>query len=76
MKNKTYDILKSIALRYLPAIEFFILTVFKIWNLPYGVEIGATIAALATALGMILGFSSKKYYNSLDTNEIIVDEEE
>lgn len=76
MKNKTYDILKSIALRYLPAIQFFILTVFKIWKLPYGVEIGATIAALATALGMLLGFSSNRYYNSLDTNEIIVDEEE
>ena len=75
MKNKTYDILKLIALKVLPALEFLILTIFEVWKLPYGTEIGATIAAIDTALGMILGISSKKYYNSIDTAEM-VDEED
>ena len=66
MKNKTYDILKVIALKVLPALEFLVITIFKIWNLPYGAEIGATIAALDTALGIILGIASKQYYNDLD----------
>ena len=59
--NKTYDILKTIALKVLPATEFLVITIFKIWGIPYGAEIGATIAAIDTALGIILGISSAKY---------------
>ena len=65
MKNKTYDILKTIALKVLPALEFLVIAIFKIWGLPYGAEIGATLAAVDTALGIILGISSRKY------NEIV-----
>ena len=61
MKNKTYDILKIIALKVLPALEFSIIAIFKIWGIPYGAEIGGTIAALDTALGFCLGVSAKKY---------------
>lgn len=63
--GKVYDVLKEIALKGLPALELLVLSIFKIWNLPYGSEIAATIAAVDTALGIILGISSKKY------NEII-----
>lgn len=59
--GKVYDILKEIALKFLPALELLVLSIFKIWNLPYGTEIASTIAAIDTALGIILGISSKKY---------------
>lgn len=65
LKDKTYDVLKTIALKVLPAIEFLVITIFKIWGLPYGAEIGATIAAIDTALGIFLGISTRKY------NEIV-----
>lgn len=61
MSNKTYDTLKKIAMYVLPAIATLIITVFKIWNIPYGEEIGATITAIDTALGVILGISSANY---------------
>ena len=59
--SKVYDILKEIALKLLPALELLVLSIFKIWNLPYGSEIASTIAAIDTALGIVLGISSKKY---------------
>lgn len=61
MSNKTYDTLKKIAMYVLPAIATFVITVFKIWNIPYGEELGATITAIDTALGVILGISSANY---------------
>ena len=61
MKNKTYDILKKIALVVLPAIATLVITIFEIWNIPYGEQIGATITAIDTALGIILGISTYKY---------------
>lgn len=59
--NKTYDILKYVALIALPAIQVFWLTVGKIWNINYTVEIGATIGAVALLLGTLLGVSTKNY---------------
>ncbi len=64
MRNKTYDILKKIALVILPAIATLIITIFEIWGIPYGEKIGATITAIDTALGIILGVSSYKYYRN------------
>lgn len=59
--NKTYDILKYVALIALPAIQVFWLTIGKIWNISYTVEIGATIGAVALLLGTLLGVSTKNY---------------
>lgn len=64
MKNKTYDFLKKIALVVLPALATFIITIFEIWKIPYGEQIGATITAFDTALGIILGISSYNYNRS------------
>ena len=62
MKNETYDVLKKIALIFLPALATLWLTVGKIWALPYTTEIGATITAVAVFLGACLEVSSKNYY--------------
>lgn len=59
--NRTYDIMKWIALVALPAIQVFWLTIGKIWNIGYTIEIGATIGAVALLLGTLLGVSTANY---------------
>lgn len=61
MKNKTYDTLKYLALIVLPALATLIITVFKIWGIPYGAEIAGTITAIDAFLGAILQISSGAY---------------
>lgn len=64
--NKTYDTLKYIALIALPAIQVFWLTIGKIWDLNYTIEIGATIGACALLLGTLLGVSNSNYNKMID----------
>ena len=61
MSNKTYDILKWIALYFLPALATLYFALAGIWNLPYGEQVMGTISALDTFLGVLLGISSAKY---------------
>lgn len=61
MSNRLYDCLKWIAILFLPALATLVAVVFKIWGLPYGPEIAATITAVATFLGAILGVSHIQY---------------
>lgn len=61
MSNKTYDILKYIALFVLPALATLIITIFSIWDIPYGEAISGTITAINTFLGAILKISTDKY---------------
>lgn len=61
MSNKVYDILKTIALIWLPAIGTLYSALAAIWGLPYGEEIVATIVAVDTFLGAILQISSASY---------------
>lgn len=68
MKNKTYDVLKKIALVVLPALATLVITIFEIWNIPYGEQIGATITAIDTTLGIILGVSTYNYNKNKESN--------
>lgn len=61
ISNKTYDILKWIAMLFLPALAILVRSVFQIWSLPYGEEISATIVAINAFLGAILGISNTIY---------------
>lgn len=61
MSNKTYDILKNIALYVLPALATLILTLGGIWGIPYAEAIAGTITAIDTFLGTVLKISSNKY---------------
>ena len=61
MSNKTYDTLAYIGRLFLPALATLWLTLAKIWSLPYGAEIGATISAIALFLNAILKVSSINY---------------
>ena len=69
MKNKTYDILKYIAMIALPALGTFYFAIAQIWGLPFGEEIVGTIAAVDTFLGALLKISSDKYYTRVDNGE-------
>ena len=59
--NEVYDILKYVSMVVLPGIATLYLTLSNIWGLPYGTEIAATITAIDTLLGALLGISSQKY---------------
>lgn len=61
LNNKTYDILKWIALYLLPAIGTLYFALAGIWSFPYGEEVVGTITALDTFLGVILGISTANY---------------
>lgn len=61
MNNRVYDTLKWIALVALPAITTLWLTLANIWGFPYAEAIGATLAAVTTFLGALLGISSVQY---------------
>ena len=65
MSNKVYDVLKWITLVALPALTALWLTLANIWGFPYAEAIGATIAAITTFLGALLGVSSLQYKRSL-----------
>lgn len=62
LKNETYDLLKKVALYVLPAVATLWLTLAKIWGFAYASEIGATITAVDTFLGAVLGISTSNYY--------------
>ena len=64
--NKTYDTLKYIALFVLPALATLIITIFGIWDIPYGEAISGTITAINTFLGAILKISTDKYNTNSD----------
>lgn len=61
MKDKTYDIMKWIAMILLPSIGTLYFALSSIWGLPYGEQIVGTITAVDTFLGACLGLSSKQY---------------
>ena len=69
MSNKTFDYLKWFALVFMPALEILILTVGKIWDTAYYVEIAQTVAACGVFLAALLGYSNQKYYKSLGEHE-------
>lgn len=61
LSNRLFDVLKWVAIIGLPAVQGFWLTLGDIWGLPYTVQIGATIAAVAVFLGALLGVSTYAY---------------
>jgi len=63
LNDKLYDVLKWVAMLFLPALAVLIKTVFTVWQIPYGDEISTSIMALDAFLGAILGISSIGYKN-------------
>ena len=53
--SKIYDVLKWIALVFLPALGTLYFALSEIWSLPYGEQVIGTIMAIDTFLHRILG---------------------
>lgn len=61
MSNKTYDVLKWVALVVLDAVGVFYNALSGIWNLPCGTEVLETCTAISVFVGAIVGISSENY---------------
>lgn len=64
--NSLYDKLKFIAQVVLPGLATLYFALSQVWGLSYGPEVVATITALNTFLGVVLGISNRQY-NSGDS---------
>lgn len=74
MSNKTYDILKIVALIVIPAAVTCWITIGNIWGLPYVEEIAGTVTAIAVFLGALLKISSDRYNGAIELEEAEVDD--
>ena len=70
LPNKVYDCLKWVCLICLPALATFYGVISKIWGLPYGTEICATITAIATFIGALIGVSHLNIKKEDNENEM------
>ena len=61
LNDKTYDILKWVALILLPAMGALYFGLAGIWNFPYGEQVVGTITVIDTFIGAILGISTVQY---------------
>lgn len=66
LDNKTYDLLKWIAMIVLPALGTLYFALASIWGLPYGEQIVGTITAIDAFLGALLGVSTNRYNKELN----------
>lgn len=60
MNNKTYDILKFVALLIAPVIVL-VSAIVDIWGIPYGAQITATLAAIDVFVGSVVVISKEIY---------------
>lgn len=68
LSDKTYSLLKWIALILLPALGTLYFALASIWGLPFGEQIVGTITAIDAFLGAILGISTSNYKKNGGTN--------
>ena len=66
LSNKLYDVLKWIAMIFLPALGTLYFALAKIWDLPLAEEIVGTLSAIAVFIGAIIGISSAQYNKEKD----------
>ncbi len=69
--NRVYDILKGIALIWLPALGTLYFTIGDLWHLPFVTQIIGTITAADTFLGVVLKLSSQRYRPPSDGNLVV-----
>lgn len=65
LSSTVYNILKAIALVWLPALGTLYFAVAQIWGLPYAEQIVGTITAVDAFLGAVLKVSSDEFYKEL-----------
>lgn len=68
LPDKVYNVLKWVCMILLPALATLWFALGKIWGFPYLAEIEATIIAIDTFLGAVLGISAINY-SKLDNSK-------
>lgn len=76
MNDQTYDILKNWVLPVLTGGATFVLTVGKLWNIPYSEQIAGTMTALATLISFVINNASKVYFSDKEIVEATTDRNE
>ena len=76
LSNKTYDILKYIAVIVLPAVGTLYFAIAQFWHLGNATEVVGTIMAVDAFLGALLQISSKSYSKSESKYDGSIDVEE
>lgn len=61
MSNKTYDILKYIALVAMPALATLVSAIAVIWQVPHCDQVVATITAINTFIGALVVYNKSKW---------------
>ena|SRR5258708_4093085 len=69
--NKAYNVLKSIALIWLPAAATLYFALAGVWGIPDATQVVGSITALDAVLGGLLGISSKTYVTPSDGNLVV-----
>ena len=73
VNNKTYDVIKLIALVAAPVLVFLSALV-DIWDVPYAQQITLTLAALDTLIGTLTVILKKNYDKNHTLTEVDLDE--
>lgn len=66
LTNSFYNVLKSIAMVWLPGAGTLYFALAQIWHLPHGAEVVGSITAIDTFLGAGLAAASAKYSPPVD----------
>lgn len=74
LSNGLYDVLKWLAIVGLPAFKVAIPSLFEIWGIPYGKEIGDSLNVIAILLGALIATSTVQYLVVNKALEEVVDE--
>lgn len=61
LNNKVYELLKWLSCIALHALGCFYFTLSETWGLPYGEQVQATLNALGTFIGILIGISTYQY---------------
>lgn len=65
LPEHVYDILTYIAQIFLPALAALYLALATVWGFPYADQVVATIMAIDTFLGLLLGFSTAEFHKKV-----------
>lgn len=72
LSNRSYDLIRSAAQYWLPAIGTLYFALAAIWHFGYAEQVVGSIAALVTFLGVIMGLSKKAYDSSVQYDGAVV----
>lgn len=74
--NKLYNVLKFIALIFLPAFGAFYFAMAEMYNLPYPEQVVGTLAAVDAFLGVLLGISTANYNKQVSARGYMLSSED